>query len=223
MLKKIQLYTIFFFALFPITGYSQTSLYKLPKGKTGLGLAFSTAEDVSTVNGSLDYGIDKYLKVSFIAGVGLIADDVYNKPLEVPPAPAGGLAIVRVDSLGETGLDYFLKGSFSAMFSRVVRTTTDETFVKTRTLGLTGGGGLLKRLRTQSGWSVNPFFGLYYSNAWQLIEQQRTRIEEALTDGNIAGEAGVEIEVSRTTSIVGSLIFSFESSDTVFNIAVNLH
>ena len=222
-LKKVHLYIIFFLALLPMTAYSQTSLYKLPKGRTGLGLGFSAAENINTISGSLDYGIDKDLKISFTAGVGLIEDDEYNKTLEIPPAPAGGLSIVRINSLGQTGLDYFLNGNFSAVFSRTVDAATNETFVKTRTLGLTGGGGLLKRLGTKSGWSLTPFFGVYYSNAWAVTERQWTELEEAVSNSSILGEVGMEIAVSRTTSIVGSVLFSFESSDTVFSIGINLH
>lgn len=222
-LKKVHPYIIFFFALLPITAYSQTSVYKLPKGRTGLGLGFSTTENINTISGSLDYGIDKDLRVSFTGGVGLLEDDEYNGTLEIPPAPAGGLAIVRIGSLGQTGLDYFLNGNFSAMFSRVVDAATSETFVKTRTLELTGGGGVLKRLNTKSGWGLTPFFGVYYSNAWAVTERQWTRLEETVSDSSILGEAGIEIQVSRATSIIGSLLFSFESSDTTFSIGINLH
>ena len=222
-LKKVHLYIIFFFALLPITAYSQTSLYKLPKGRTGLGLGVSTTESIDTISGSLDYGIDKDLRVSFTAGVGLIEDDDYNGTLEIPPAPAAGLAVVRIGALGETGLDYFLNGSFSAMFSRIVDAATHETFVKTRTLGLTGGGGVLKRLNTKSEWSLTPFFGVYYSNAWAVTERRWPGLEKTVSDSRILGEAGVEIVVSRSTSIIGSVLFSFESSDTTFSIGINLH
>lgn len=218
-LKKVHLYIIFFFALLPITAYSQTSLYKLPKGRTGLGLGFSTTENIDTISGSLDYGIDKDLRVSLTAGVGLIEDDEFNRSLEIPPAPAAGLSILRINALGQTGLDYFLNGSFSALFSRTVDAKTNETFIKTRTLGLTGGGGVLKRL----GRGVTPFFGVYYSNAWAVTERQWPGLEEAMSDSNILGEAGVEIVVSRSTSIIGSLLFSFESSDTTFSVGINLH
>ena len=222
-LKKVHLYIIVFFAVLPMTAYSQTSLYKLPKGRTGLGLGFSTTENINTIAGSLDYGIDRDLRVSFTAGVGLIDDDAYNRSLEIPPAPAGGLSVVRINELGQTGLDYFLNGSFGAVFSRTVDAATNETFLKTRTLGLTGGGGVLKRLGTKSGWGLTPFFGVYYSNAWVVTERQRTGLEEATSDGNVLGEAGMEIVVSRTTSIIGSVLFSFESSDTSFSIGINLH
>lgn len=203
--------------------YSQTSLYKLPKGRTGLGLGFSTTENVNTIAGSLDYGIDKDLRVSFSAGVGLIEDDADNGRLEIPPAPAVGLSVVRINALGQTGLDYFLNGSFDAMFSRVVNAATSETFVKTRTLGLIGGGGLLKRLGTKSGWGITPFFGVYYSNAWSVTERQWTGLEETVSDSSVLGEAGIEIQMSRSTSIIGSLLFSFESSDTTFSIGINLY
>ena len=206
-----------------MTAYSQTSLYKLPKGETGLGLGFSTTENINTIIGSLDYGVDKDLRVSFIGGIGLIEDDTYNSAFEIPPAPAVGLSIVRINALGETGLDYFLNGSFRAMFSRVVNATTHETFARTRMLGLTGGGGVLKRLETKSGWTLTPFFGVYYSNTWDVTERHWTEIEETVSDSNMLGEAGVELQVSRTTSIIGSLLFSFQSSDTTLSIAINLH
>lgn len=222
-LKKVHLYIIFFFALLPVTAYSQTSLYKLPKGKTGLGLGFSTTENINTITGSLDYGIDRDLRVSFTGGVALIDDDAYRRSSEIPPAPAAGLSIVRINALGQTGLDYFLTGSFSTIFSRNVNAVTHETLEKTRTLGLTGGGGLLKRLGTKSGWGVTPFFGVYYSNDWEVTEHQRTGLEEAVSDSRILGEAGIEIVVSRSTSIIGSVLFSFESSDTIFSIGINLH
>ena len=222
-LKKAHRYIIFFFALLPITAYAQTSLYKLPKGRTGLELGFRTAETTNTISGSLDYGIDKDLKISFIGGVALIEDDTLNTSLEIPPAPVGGLSIVRINALGQTGLDYFLNGSFSAMFSRTVNAGTSETFVKTRTLELIGGGGVLKRLGTKSGWSITPFFGVYYSNVWAVTERQWTELEEAVSDSDILGEAGVEIQISKTTSIIGSLLFSFQSSDTAFSIGINLY
>lgn len=222
-LKKVHLYIIFFFALLPITAYSQTSLYKLPKGRTGLGLGFSTTENIDTISGSLDYGIDKDLRVSLTAGVGLIEDDEFNRSLEIPPAPAAGLSILRINALGQTGLDYFLSGGFSALFSRTVDAKTNETFVKTRTLGLTGGGGVLKQLETKSGWGLTPFFGVYYSNAWAVTERQWPGLEEAVSDSSILGEAGIEIQMSRSTSIIGSVLFSFESSDTTFSIGINLH
>ncbi len=222
-LKKVHLYIIFFFVLFPITAYSQTSLYKLSKGKTGLGLGVSTTENINTIIGNLDYGVDKDLRVSFIGGIGLIEDDTYSSSFEIPPAPTVGLSIVRINTLAETGLDYFLNGSFRAMFSRVVRATTHETFAKTRMLGLTGGGGVLKRLETKSGWSLTPFFGVYYSNAWDVTERQWTEIEETVSDSNMLGEAGVEVQMSRTTSVIGSILFSFERADTTLSIAINLH
>ena len=222
-LKKVHRYIIFFFALLPMTAYAQTSLYKLPKGRTGLGLGFSTTENINTITGILDYGIDKDLRISFSGGVSLIEDDQFNTSLEIPPAPAVGLSIVRINPLGQTGLDYFIQGSFGAMFSRTVNAVTSETFVKTRTLGLAGGGGVLKRLGTKSGWGVTPFFGVYYSNAWAVTERQWTGLEEAVSDSDILGEVGVEIRISKTTSIIGSLLFSFQSSDTAFSIGINLY
>ena len=157
-LKKVHRYIIFFFALLPMTAYAQTSLYKLPKGRTGLGLGFSTTENINTITGILDYGIDKDLRISFSGGVSLIEDDQFNTSLEIPPAPAVGLSIVRINPLGQTGLDYFVQGSFGAMFSRTVNAVTSETFVKTRTLGLDWRWWCLKTAGYEIRMGCNPIF-----------------------------------------------------------------
>ena len=223
-LKKVFTCLIFLFALLPIaTSYSQTSLYKLPTGKSAIGIGLATAENTRVISGTLDYGIDSNLKISFSAGVGFIDDYEDDDALEVPSSPIGAIAITRIDSLAKTGLDYFLIGSFSAAFSQVIDTSTDETFIRTRTLGLIGGGGIFKRLETESGWTLKPFFGVYSSNLWTLISNERDGSEETESSNHLSGEVGMEIEMSRTTSIIGSFGFSFDDSDTTLGIAVNFH
>ena len=222
--KKIYPCLIFLFALLPIaTSYSQTNFYKLPAGRSGIGIGFSTTEDVRGISGNLDYGIDSNLRISFSAGVGFIDDYEYDDALEVPPFPIGALSIIRVDSLSETGLDYFFIGSFSAEFSQVTNTSINETFIRTRTLGLTGGGGIFKSLDTKSGWILKPFFGIYSSNLWTLINNEWSDSEVTENSNSLLGEAGMEIEMSRKTSIIGSFGFSFDNSETTLSIAINFH
>ena len=223
-LKKVFTCLIFLFALLPIaTSYSQTSLYKLRSGKSALGIGFGTTEDTRAISGTLDYGIDSNQKISFSAGVGFIDEYEDDDVLEAPPAPIGAISITRVDSLAETGLDYFLVGMFSTAFSQVIHTSIDETFIRTRTLGLTGGGGIFKRLDTESGWILKPYFGVYSSNLWTLINYEQTGDEETENSNSLLGEVGMEIEMSRTTSIIGSFGFSFDNSDTSLGIAINFH
>jgi len=222
--KKIYPCLIFVFALLPIaTSYSQTSLYELRTGRSGIGIGLSTTEDIRAISGTLDYGIDSNLRISFSAGVALIDDYEDDDVLEVPPSPIGAVSITRVDSLSETGLDYFLIGSFNATYSEVIDTSIDETFIRTRALGLTGGGGIFKRLDTESGWILKPYFGIYSSNLWTLVINELWDDEETDTSNSLLGEVGIEIEMSRTTSIVGSFGFSFQNSDTSLGIAINFH
>ena len=222
--KKIYPCLIFVLVLLPIaTSYSQTSLYKLRTGKSGIGIGHSTTEDTRAISGTLDYGIDSNLRVSFSAGVALIDEYEDDDVLEVPPSPIGAVSITRVDSLSETGLDYFFIGSFDATYSQVINTSIDETFTRTRALGLTGGGGIFKRLDTESGWILKPFFGIYSSNLWTLVINEWSDDEETDTSNSLLGEVGIEIEMSRTTSIIGSFSFSFDNSDTSLGIAINFH
>lgn len=231
--KRIYRCLIFLLPLLLFASYAQASLYKLPVGKTELGFAFSAAERTRTIGATFDYGIDNYLKMSFLAGVGF--DDNDGTSLKVPPYPTGGISMTRIDALGQTGLEYFMVGSFSASFSRlvdnsanetlfgIISSSSNETLIRTRVLGLSGGGGILKRLNTQSEWVLKPFLGLYYANFWTVVDFGERGFEDASSTANILGEVGLEIEMSPKTSVKGSLAFSFESSLTVFSIGINFH
>ena len=211
------------FVLLPITAYSQMSFYQLRTGKSSLGLGFTTDGDTQTIAGSLDYGIERDLKMTFTVGVALTDDSEYGGAMDIPPSPIGVVSLVRVQPLGETDLDYFGVGSFSAGFARGIEPVTDETLVRTRATGLSAGAGILKRLKTESGWILKPFFGLYYSNVWLVVESDWIGYEETETESGFSGEAGMEIEISSTTSIFGSFGFSFESSSTTFSIGARFY
>ena len=237
-MKRTYLYLIFLLPLLLLAPYVQASLYQLPAGKTEIGFTFSAADNTTntrTIAADFDYGIDNHLKMSFQAGLGFDDSEAYQAPLEVPPYPVGGISMTRIDALGQTGLDYFLVGIFGASFSRTVFPTgsetffgildssNDGTFYRRRVLGLSGGGGILKRLNTQSEWTLKPFLGLYYANSWTVIEFDETSVEQFSSTGSILGEVGLEIEMSPRTSVTGSLAFSFESSQTAFTIGINFH
>ena len=94
--------------LYPVTVYSQASLYPLSTADTSLGLTLNKQDigitkpkDTTTIGANLDYGIQDDLKVSFQVGVGL------SDPTNVPPAPIGQIGIVQIKPLADTGLQYF--------------------------------------------------------------------------------------------------------------------
>ena len=143
MLKKWT-YVALIFILYPITAYSQTSLYRLSTADTSLGLALRRQDigiiepkDTTTVGANLDYGLEDDLKISFQVGVGL------TDATDVPPAPNAVVGIVRLKPLGDTGLDYFWRGDFGAVFFRSVQESTDRILERSRILRLSGAAGVL--------------------------------------------------------------------------------
>lgn len=227
MLKKWT-YVALMFMLHPIIAYSQTSLYRLPTGDTSLGLALSRQDtgitepkNTTTISANLDYGIEDDLKISFQAGVGLTDETA------MPPAPTGVVSIVRLNPLGDTGLDYFWRGDFGAVFFRTVQESTNHILERSRILGLSGAVGVLKRLETASGQAMHPFFVLSYVRSWETSETnaelENLVFRKSVRRGDLAGEIGIEIELSPTVTALGGLQFSFERSDIAFRVGLNFY
>lgn len=226
------MYVALIFMLCPIIAYSQTSLYRLPTADTSLGVALRqqdigiiTPKDTTTISANLDYGIEDDLKVSCQVGVGL------TDATDMPPAPTGVVGIMRLQPLGDTGLDYFWRGDFGAVFFRSVQASTDRILERSRILRLSGAVGVLKRLETASGQVMHPFFALSYIRSWEASETNAEFDEEledlvfkkSLGHGDLAGEIGIEIELSPTVTALGGLQFSFERSDVAFRVGLNFY
>ena len=231
MLKK-STYVALIFILFPIIAYSQTSLYRLPTANTSLGLALSQQnigiikpKDTTTVSTNLDYGIEDDLKISFQIGVRL------TDTTDVPPAPNAVVSIMRLKPLGDTGLEYFWGGDFGAVFFRSVQASTDRILERSRILRFSGVAGVLKRLETEAGQVMHPFFALSYIRSWETSEADAEFAEElenlvfkkSARHGDLAGEIGIEIELSPTVTALGGLQFSFERSDIAFRVGLNFY
>ena len=231
MLKKWT-YVALIFMLCPIIAYSQTSLYRLPTADTSLGLTLSRQDMgiikpivTTTVGANLDYGIEDDLRISFQVGVGLV-----DAPA-MPPAPTGVVSIVRLKPLGNTGLEYFWRGDFGAIFFRSVQEATNQILERSRILRLSGTAGVLKRLETESGQVMHPFFALSYIRSWETLETNAEFAEElgdlvfkrSARRGDLAGEIGIEIEWSPTVTALGGLQFSFERTDIAFRVGLNFY
>lgn len=232
MLFKQWASIVWIFVLCPVAVYAQASLYRLPTGDTSLGVALSQqnigiieSKNTTTVGANLDYGIEDNLKISFQVGVGL------TDATDMPPAPKGGVGIMRLKPLGDTGLDYFLGGDFGAVFFRSVQASTNRVFESSRILSLSGAAGVLKRLETESGQVMHPFFALSYIRSWETSEAHAELTEElenvvfkrSARRGDLVGEIGIEIELSPTVTVLGGLQFSFERSDIAFRVGLNFY
>lgn len=222
--KQKWVYIAVIMVLYPVTSYSQVSFKKLPVGGTSYGFEFSPQTDVTTIAARVDFGLNNDSKIFFGAGIGFTDDDELGSyGGEIPPSPGVGLGVLHIQSLGQSGMEYFMQGTFNAGFAWVVDNATDETLVRSRAFALSGGGGILKRFKTQSEWLIIPYFGLSYTNIWLTVENILWDYEETDSDGSIGGVIGLEIEMSPKMSVMGAFGFSFQSSDTVFSLGLNLH
>ena len=159
--------------LFPLTAFSQTSLYRLTPGKSALGMSISFLENEKNLSGYLTSPIDHSTQAIFGVGIGLLD----NEPLKgtgdsIPPSPSGVVALERTSALGTTGLQSFLTGGVGASSAKRVRTEDNMTLRSVVGLRTFGGAGIFKRLKTSSELVMTPSFGVYYAYTWRTAEDK---------------------------------------------------
>ena len=224
---------VLLFLLLPVTAYSQTGLYELRQGRmaAGIGIAgldLSRSQDAIGIRGSFSYGMSNHTRIAVISTIGSLARNRYGSELDVPPSLVIGIQSVHTRPLGQTGLDYFLTGAFyrgfSSGVSRPLNAPAEATLLSVRTNGLSGGGGISKRLETNFGWLLNPFCGVSYSRSWTRVS--RTEAPEIILNrvrSGYGGQVGLEIELSPAISMRGAFGVSFEDFDGSFSIGLNFH
>ena len=223
-LNKRWVYVVFLFVLFPVTAYSRTGLYELPAGETDVGLSLGRGQNSSAIGGNLGYGISNRTRIAFTGGVSFIDKDLYDGSVHQPQNFSGGIVLIHIRPLGQTGLDYFFSGNTYTGFSRLLDASTNETIASAHSVGLTGGGGLIKRLETNFGWALKPFCGIFCSGSWASVSNQaREKTKRDFTFFGFTGNVGLEIEISSMISVVGVLGISLEDFNRGFRIGLNFH
>ena len=225
-LKKRWVYIIFLFVLFPVTAYSQTGLYELPTGEMAVGLSLGRGQHSSAIGGNFGYGISNRTKVALTGGVSFIDKDLYDgSSTHIPPSFGGGVVLAHIRPLGQTSLDYFFSGGIHTTFSRTLDASTNETLANALSVGLSGGGGLIKRFETDFGWTLKPFCGIFCSGAWASLDAKDGSVEvrENPTFLGFSGNVGLEIEISPMISVVGVFGVDLEDFDRGFSIGLNFH
>ena len=201
---------------FPVTAHSQLSFLKLGKDQSAYGFGVQFMEDSRILSGVLEFGIDSGVKVYGVGGIGFVDDDFLN--YEIPPSPSIGLGIQYMNPLQQTGFDTFLVIEGSAGFAKEV--VGSETRESARALGLAGMGGLLKRIETESGMKLTPYFGISYTHIWTTVTNKRRDFEASEDEGSTGAQIGMELHLSTTVIAHGAFSFSFDHSDTAFGIGL---
>lgn len=212
---------------------AQTGILSMPAGESAIGLGFQyyappsqIAERSSNyrrefrashIRGSLDYQFNPTLKISFLPGIAFL-NMPNQRTVDVPPSPSAELQLAATGPLfAEKTIDYFFRGAFQSHYSQIYKSGEATHYIN---MTVTGGIGVIGKLWTTTEWGFHPFFGVFYSNRWRNTSTTRRIIVDD-TYNLFTGEAGVEIQASSTTHIIGSVEFSFQSSEIIYNIGIS--
>lgn len=227
--KKI-LIVLFAILVLSTSALAQSGFRRLPPGKLAIGMGYQRYQPPTRTNapfrfyaqtllGNLEYAFSRDLKLSLLPGVSFF-DVVSQNPYEITPSPSIDIRLLNVNNLNMTGLKFFILGGFRTQYMNVVR--TGDLPLHSVNMALRGGAGFLHILETDYDWSLKPFFGMFYTQSWNNVST--TRAVHVNTSQNfLTGETGVEIELSPTMSAIGSLEFSFESSELLYRFGLNFY
>ena len=214
----------------PTSAAAQTGFRRMPPGKLAVGMGYQryrppTRTDApfrfhaQTLLGNLDYAFNRDLKLSLLPGVSFF-DVVSQNPYEIAPSPSIDIRLLNVNNMNMTGLKFFILGGFRTQYMNVVR--TGDLPLHSVNMALRGGAGFLHLLETDYDWSLKPFFGMFYTQSWNNVSTTRA-VHVNTAQNFFTGEAGVEIDLSPTMSAIGSLEFSFESSELLYRFGLNFY
>ena len=172
-----------------------------------------------TILGNLDYTFNKNLKISLLPGVSFFQTDT-QIPYEIAPSPSGDIRLLNVNDMNMTGLKFFTLGGFRTQYMNIVR--TGNLPLHSINMTFRGGAGFLHILETDYEWSLKPFFAMFYTQSWNNVSTTE-RVHVNTAQNFFTGEAGLEIELSPTMSAMGSVEFSFESSELLYRFGLNFH
>lgn len=221
---------VFVFVISSLSVSAQTGFYRAPAGKIGIGIGYQRYRPpkrteapfrfhAQTLLGNVDYMFNDDLKISLLPGISFFQADT-QIPYEIAPSPSIDLRFLNVSDMNMTGLQFFILGGFRTQYTNIVRNW--DLPLHSVNMNLRGGAGLLHTLETGYGWSLKPFFGMFYTQAWNNVSTTE-RVHVNTAQNFFTGEAGVEIELSPTMSAIGSVEFSFESSELLYRFGLNFH
>ena len=212
------------FLLFPLTAFSQSSLYRADPGESALGMSLSFLDNGKILNGYLVSPIDNTTQAIFGVGIGLIDNEnLKGTGTSIPPSPSGAVALEKTSALGTTGLQSFVSGGVGASSAKRVGTADDVTLRSVVGLTAFGGAGIFKPLKTSSELVMTPSFGVSYAYTWLTTEEKQLNQKETTESGNFSGAIGLQLDLAPEVSVWGALTFSFDTSDTALSVGISWH
>ena len=175
--------------------------------------------NAQTILGNLDYVFNDDLRISLLPGISFFEANT-QIPYEIAPSPSIDLRFLNVNDMNMTGLKFFVLGGFRTQYTNIIRNW--DLPLHSVNMNLRGGVGLLHILETDYAWSLKPFFGMFYTQAWNNVSTTK-KVHVNTAQYFFTGEAGLEVELSPTMSAIGSVEFSFESSELLYRFGLNFH
>lgn len=230
MNKRMLAISFSLLVIFSVSVSAQTGFYQSPAGKLGIGIGYQRYRPpkrteapfrfhAQTLLGNLDYAFNEDLKISLLPGISFFQANTQT-PYEIAPSPSADIRLLNVNDMNMTGLKFFLLGGFRTQYTNIVR--TGDLPLHSVNMSLRGGAGLLHILETDYAWCLKPFFGMFYTQAWNNVSTtQKVHVNTA--QNFFTGETGVEVELSPTMSAIGSVEFSFQSSELLYRFGLNFH
>ena len=230
MNKRMLVIPFFVLVMFSASVSAQTGFYRSPAGKIGIGIGYQRYRPpkrteapfrfhAQTILGNLDYVFNDDLRISFLPGISFFEANT-QIPYEIAPSPSIDIRLLNVNDMNMTGLQFFILGGFRTQYTNIVRSW--DLPLHSVNMNLRGGAGLLHTLETGYAWSLKPFFGIFYTQAWNNVSTTK-KVHVNTAQNFFTGEAGLEIELSPTMSAIGSVEFSFESSELLYRFGLNFH
>ena len=209
---------IVMFLLFPLTAFSQSSLYRSTPAKSALGMSLSFLDNGRILDGYLVSPVDNNTQAIFGAGIRLLDNEVLNET--TPPSPSGVVALERTNGLGTTGLQSFLSGGFMAS-SRKQVDESNITSLSIVDLTVLGGAGIFKPLKSSSELVITPSFGVYYAYTWRTTDYKVSEEKLKMEFSDFSGTVGLQLDLAPEVSVWSTLTFSFDNPETILRVGFN--
>ena len=185
--------------LLPPLVHAQISLREQQDEEKPYGIGINIADNSTSIFGTSGYYTDKQSQVHF--GFGL----TFPKNSDIPPIPEIRIATLRVYPLKESEMGLYWLGNISAARSEF------KNFVSYG-VAFGGGGGIFKRIQNQSKFGITPYAGIYFGSVYTNITKE---LESVWT-----GELGLEVDISPTSSLIGSYHFFLQDTGSSFSIGL---
>ncbi len=207
--------------IFPLTAYSQVSLRTLSPKKTAFGISVNWYEYLTSVSGSLQYGLKEDREVMIGFSFGFIDKDEFfvgdrgPSELKMPSSAEVGFGILNFESVGQSRFRLFSLINFS---TGVISILTEFSQEHARNIVVAASVGITPNPETQSELMIRPFFGLTYGiNYVFLTGNRHNRNDFSL------GQCGLEIDISPKVSALGTFALPFNNSGIIVGIGLNFH